>query len=86
MLRDTEFKVTFRGGTMAKSFSRLSFDEEFAKRHRLLGYFASNEIASGLLRRAFTLPKRFATPMDFVISRKAHKIDKRIETWLTAHY
>lgn len=86
ILRDTDFSVTFREGTMAKSFSRLRSDEEFAKRHKFLGRIASNKFASGFLTRILTLPKSIATPMDFVISRKSQKTDIRIQTWLTAHY
>jgi 2-polyprenyl-3-methyl-5-hydroxy-6-metoxy-1,4-benzoquinol methylase len=86
ILRGTEFSVTFRKGTMAKSFSRLSSDGEFAKRHKLLARIATNKFASGFLIRILTLPKSLATPMDFVISRKSQKTDTRIKTWLTAHY
>jgi 2-polyprenyl-3-methyl-5-hydroxy-6-metoxy-1,4-benzoquinol methylase len=81
-LRDTEFIVKFRKGTMSRSFVRLGTDAEFKNRHPLLGRLALNRVSHFFLRKLLSLPYWMATPMDFIIIHKSLSHDERVVNWL----
>jgi SAM-dependent methyltransferase len=66
-VRRNGMACVFRSGTMSKSVRRLQIDEKFAERHRFISWIVSIPILFKFLILTTSLPKRIATPMDFLI-------------------
>lgn len=79
---DSDSVVLFKRGQMAKSFIRLSEDEEFKKRHSALGRIAASKIFLAIMKRTLNLPYWLATPMTFAIVHRSKSSEPRVLAWL----
>jgi 2-polyprenyl-3-methyl-5-hydroxy-6-metoxy-1,4-benzoquinol methylase len=79
--RDLGLSVHFRSGSLASSLERLSSDEAFRQRHRLLGAVGAAARRLGLIGLARRLPARWSTPMDFLVA-SPDTDPGAIERWL----
>jgi hypothetical protein len=72
----------FRTGTMSKSIKRLNQDPQFAERHQTIAGLVKIRFVYALLVRVFSLPPRFATPMDFLVCAPEQSESSNVRTWM----
>jgi 2-polyprenyl-3-methyl-5-hydroxy-6-metoxy-1,4-benzoquinol methylase len=75
---------TFKPGTMSKSINRVNRDPQFAKRHQTIARLVKLRFVYVLLVRLFSLPPRFATPMDFLVCAHEDRDSSNVRIWLNA--
>lgn len=80
--RANNMSCVFKCGTMSKSIKRLNRDPQFAKRHRIIARVVGVRVVYALLVRLFSLPPRFATPMDFLVCAPEHSESSNVQAWL----
>jgi 2-polyprenyl-3-methyl-5-hydroxy-6-metoxy-1,4-benzoquinol methylase len=78
-----QMSCKFRRGTMSKSIRRLRLDQEFSKRHRGLARLVRFSPLFYLLMLGASLPRRIATPMDFLICFPQHQKSRNVQTWIS---
>ena len=72
----------FKPGTMSKSIERLNRDPQFAERHQAIARIVKLRVVYVLLVRLFSLPPRFATPMDFLLCAPEQSESSNVRTWM----
>ena len=72
----------FKPGTMSKSIERLNRDPQFAERHQTIARIVKLRLVYLLLVRLFSLPPRFATPMDFLVCAPEQSESSNVRTWM----
>jgi 2-polyprenyl-3-methyl-5-hydroxy-6-metoxy-1,4-benzoquinol methylase len=82
VLKKTDYLVQFKSRTMAQSFTRLSQDREFQRRHKILGRLAANRFCYKFIIRVLNLPYWIATPMNFIVVHKSMAKDSKVLIWL----
>ena len=83
-VRHNGMACVFRSGTMSKSVRRLQTDEKFAERHPYISRIVTVPILFRLSILATSLPKRIATPMDFLICFPESVGSSNVENWKNA--
>lgn len=78
-----QMSCKFRCGTMRKSIRRLRLDQEFSKRHGGLARLVRFSPFFYLLMLGASLPRRIATPMDFLICFPQQQKSKNVQTWIS---
>ena len=82
-VRQNQMSCKFRRGTMSKSIRRLRTDQEFSKRHQGLARLVRFGPLFRLLIVGASLPRRIATPMDFVICFPQQRKCRNVQTWIS---
>jgi 2-polyprenyl-3-methyl-5-hydroxy-6-metoxy-1,4-benzoquinol methylase len=82
-VRRNGMSCVFRRGTMSKSIRRLRTDQEFSKRHKGLAKLVRFDPLFRLLIVGASLPRRIATPMDFVICSPQQQKCRNVQTWIS---
>jgi 2-polyprenyl-3-methyl-5-hydroxy-6-metoxy-1,4-benzoquinol methylase len=82
-VRQNQMSCKFRRGTMSKSIRRLRIDPEFSTRHTGLARLVRFGPLFRLLIVGASLPRRMATPMDFVICFPEHRKCRNVQTWIS---
>jgi SAM-dependent methyltransferase len=72
----------FRAETMSKSIKRLNRDPQFAERHQTIARLVKIRFVYALLVRVFSLPPRFATPMDFIVCAPEQRESSNVRIWM----
>jgi 2-polyprenyl-3-methyl-5-hydroxy-6-metoxy-1,4-benzoquinol methylase len=72
----------FRTETMSKSIKRLNRDPQFAERHQTIARLVKLRFVYALLVRIFSLPPRFATPMDFIVCAPEQSESSNVRIWM----
>jgi hypothetical protein len=80
--RVNNMRCVFKPGTMRKSIERLNRDPQFAERHQAIARIVKLRVVYVLLVRLFSLPPRFATPMDFLLCAPEQSESSNVRTWM----
>ena len=80
--RVNNMRCVFKPGTMSKSIERLNRDPQFAERHQAIARIVKLRVVYVLLVRLFSLPPRFATPMDFLLCAPEQSESSNVRTWM----
>jgi 2-polyprenyl-3-methyl-5-hydroxy-6-metoxy-1,4-benzoquinol methylase len=80
--RVNNMRCVFKPGTMSKSIERLNRDPQFAERHQAIARIVKLRVVYVLLVRLFSLPPRFATPMDFLVCAPEQSESSNVRTWM----
>jgi len=80
--RRSQMTCGFRKGTMSKSIQRLRLDQEFSERHAAISRLVRWRLLYRFLLLMTSIPRRFATPMDFIICFPGEEESKNVRTWM----
>lgn len=80
--RANNMSCVFKPGTMSKSIKRVNRDPQFAERHQTIARIVKLRLVYPLLVRLFSLPPRFATPMDFLVCAPEQSDSSNVRTWM----
>lgn len=80
--RRSQMTCRFRKGTMSKSIKRLRLDQEFSERHAAISRLVRWKLLYRLLLLVTSIPRRFATPMDFIICFPGKEESRNVRTWM----
>lgn len=82
--RRNQMICRFRKGTMSKSIKRLRLDQEFSERHVAISRLIRWQFLYRFFLLMTSIPRRFATPMDFMICFPGEEESKNIRTWMSS--